>query len=132
MKPDTKYMFENPISDESDLRFTPFDNTISLNSIRPYVKDELFCYNKTKAMGTLPYQNNPSNFLRNLDWNLDEANNLIFKTSNNEINDIIRSIEISDPICLSLLFAFNIPSPIAQLIARSFVKSTLDYLNKEE
>lgn len=131
MKPDAKYMLENSISEDMNLRFTPFDSSINLNSIRPYVKDELFCYNKTKTLESLPYQNNPNNFIRNMNWRLDETNELFIKATNNEIDDILNNIEHSDPICLTLLFAFNIPSPIAQFIARNFIKSTLDYLKKE-
>lgn len=131
MKPDTKYMLENSISEETNLRFTPFDSSINLNSIRPYVKDELFCYNKTKTLEFLPYQNNPNSYVKNIDSRLNDANGLFIKSTDNNIDDILSNIELSDPICLSLLFAFNIPSPIAQFIARSFIKSTLDYLKKE-
>ena len=96
-----------------DLRFEPFDSLINLNSIRPSINDELFCYNKNNAIsqGSLNHD-----FLRE---------------DSDHIDDILAKIEVYNPICLSLLYAFNIPTPIADVIAKSFIKSTLEYYKKE-
>ena len=69
---------------------------------------------------------NPAELLRSLNLDVD----LIRCCKDDDINKLYKEIENDCPGILSLLEAYNIPSPIAKLIVRRIIKITMRYCKK--
>ena len=73
---------------------------------------------------------NPAELLRSLNLDVDEDIDLIRCCKDDDINKLYKEIENDCPGILSLLEAYNIPSPIAKLIVRRIIKITMRYCKK--
>lgn len=73
---------------------------------------------------------NPAELLRSLNLDVDEDIDLIRCCKDDDINKLYKEIENDCPGILSLLEAYNIPSPIAKLIIRRIIKITMRYCKK--
>ena len=73
---------------------------------------------------------NPAELLRSLNLDVDEDIDLIRFCKDDDINKLYKEIENDCPGILSLLEAYNIPSPIAKLIVRRIIKITMRYCKK--
>ena len=73
---------------------------------------------------------NPAELLRSLNLDVDENIDLIRCCKDDDINKLYKEIENDCPGILSLLEAYNIPSPIAKLIIRRIIKITMRYCKK--
>lgn len=73
---------------------------------------------------------NPDELLRDLNLNVDEDIDLIRCCKDDNMTKLYKEIENDCPGILSLLEAYNIPSPIAKLIVRRIIKITMRYCKK--
>ena len=73
---------------------------------------------------------NPDELLRDLNLNVDEDIDLIRCCKDDDMGKLYKEIENDCPGILSLLEAYNIPSPIAKLIVRRIIKITMRYCKK--
>lgn len=105
---DVLHSYNNPISPNTT-------NNNMINSTQPAPKSPT---------------RNPDELLRDLNLNVDEDIDLIRCCKDSDMTKLYKEIENDCPGILSLLEAYNIPSPIAKLIVRRIIKITMRYCKK--
>lgn len=122
-----------------DFRLVPFKDTLNLESptiISKNNDNNIFIFPKEDKINNELYsyneQNNtrsPSEMIQSL--NLDISDDITCNKNSSPIDEIFSEIKKNSPGTLTLMEAYNIPSPVAKLIGRRFIKLTLDYEKKE-
>lgn len=96
--------------------------------------DTLYSYNKNQQNNNMNPNNqstptkpnrDPSSLLRGINLGIDEDYDLARCCKDNDIGKILKDIEDDCPGILSLLEAYNIPTPIAKLIIKRIIKITM-------
>lgn len=141
MIPDETYIKDLDNNRKDDLSFVPFNNSLFLNSPQiinsnnNFKEDDstedippLFSYNVDNNFITKSLF--PNDILRNSYFDFDDETDLIRDCSDNNIDNVFKSIEDNNPGTLTLMEAYNIPYPIAKLIGRRFIKLTLDFYKR--
>lgn len=141
MIPDETYIKDLDNNRKDDLSFVPFNNSLFLNSPQiinsnnNFKEDDstedippLFFYNVDNNFITKSLF--PNDILRNSYFDFDDETDLIRDCSDNNIDNVFKSIEDNNPGTLTLMEAYNIPYPIAKLIGRRFIKLTLDFYKR--
>ena len=100
-----------------------YNNPISTNTTK---NDMINATQPTPKSST----RNPDELLRDLNLNVDEDIDLIRCCKDDDMSKLYKEIENDCPGILSLLEAYNIPSPIAKLIVRRIIKITMRYCKK--
>lgn len=90
--------------------------------------DELYSYNSNTTMGPANPNNliTPTEVLRNIDFSLDDMDSRK-SYSNKDIDAIFNSIQEKNPSIFSALKAYRVPYPIATLLIKKVIQSSLDY-----
>ena len=99
--------------------------------------DTLYSYNDSNNSNSNNYRSNfnsymtqPDELLRNLNLDLDEDVDLTRCCKDTDVSRLYKEIEDDCQGILSLLEAYNIPTPIAKLIMKRIIKITLRYCKK--
>ena len=90
--------------------------------------DELYSYNSNTTIGPANPNNliTPTEVLRNIDFSLDDMDSRK-SYSNKDIDAIFNSIQEKNPSIFSALKAYRVPYPIATLLIKKVIQSSLDY-----
>lgn len=122
-------LINNQNSEQNKLVSEQFPNYDSSDILYSYNNPS--SNNTTNTNSTTQSSNrNPAELLRDLNLNLDEDIDLMRCCKDNDISKLYKEIEDDCPGILSLLEAYNIPSPIAKLIIRRIIKITMRYCKK--
>ena len=138
-KPSTKNtnpnLINNPNSQQNKMvseQFPSYNISDILHSYNNPISSNTTKNNMVNATPPAPKSStrNPDELLRDLNLNVDEDIDLIRCCKDDDMAKLYKEIENDCPGILSLLEAYNIPSPIAKLIVRRIIKITMRYCKK--
>ena len=157
MNPDEKYMSQVNL-ENTDIKFVPpsfnnnkfrydvdcnIDNNMNLDLFPSETGLPELCYYSNESENFLDRNGNdnintvkdtiPTTFdvLRDLDFDLDEREDLERVHYDNDVNKIYSRIEQRNPGIFATLYSYRIPRPIARVIVKRLIRLTLSYCDKK-